>query len=108
MDGIRALDLWDLVVEVLHASLTQPSIHGNRCWVTLEEIKLIHHCWIWRKFRKCGVGTFYHFGSSACLHSIIQSGLIAEGKETKEGRQTVFFTAVDLMTDFQEKKNTTT
>ena len=37
----------------------------------------------------------FHVGSSHDLHSTIQSGLIAEGKDAKQGRQTVFFTAVD-------------
>ena len=40
---------------------------------------------------------------SDCSHhdckSIIKSGLIAEAKDTKEGRQTVFFTAVDPMSE---------
>ena len=40
-----------------------------------------------------------------CLHSIIQSGLIAGGKDTKEGRQTVFCTAVKPMTDSQEDES---
>ena len=31
--------------------------------------------------------------------------LIAGGKDTKEGRQTVFFTAVDPMTDSQEDES---
>ena len=31
MDGKLALDLWDLVIEVLHSSLNQPSIQGNLC-----------------------------------------------------------------------------
>ena len=33
MDGIPALGLWDLVIEVLHPSLNQPSIsiQGNLC-----------------------------------------------------------------------------
>ena len=31
MDGILALDLWDLVIEVFHSSLHPPSIQGNRC-----------------------------------------------------------------------------
>ena len=31
MDGLPALDLWDLDIEVLHSSLNQPSIQGNRC-----------------------------------------------------------------------------
>ena len=29
MDGLPALDLWDLVVEVLHSSLHQPRTRGN-------------------------------------------------------------------------------
>ena len=29
MDGITALDLWDLVFEVLHSSLNQPRARGN-------------------------------------------------------------------------------
>ena len=37
------------------------------------------------------------------MHSIIFSGLIAGGKDTKEGRQAAFFTAEDLMIDFQEE-----
>ena len=36
-----------------------------------------------------------HLGCSRCTHSILQSGLIAGGKDAKEGRQTVFFTALD-------------
>ena len=39
----------------------------------------------------------YHVGSSHDLRSIIQSGLIAGGKDVKRGRQTVFFTAVNPM-----------
>ena len=31
MDGKPALDLQDLVIEVLHSSLNQLSIHGNLC-----------------------------------------------------------------------------
>ena len=30
MDGIPALDLWDLVLDVLHPSLNQPSVQENR------------------------------------------------------------------------------
>ena len=30
LDGIPALDLWDLVIEVLHSSLNQP-VQGNLC-----------------------------------------------------------------------------
>ena len=31
MDGLRALDLRDLVIEVLHSSLNQPRARGNLC-----------------------------------------------------------------------------
>ena len=44
----------------------------------------------------------FHAGSSLDLHSIIQSGLIGGGKDTIEGRQTVFFTAVNPVIDSQE------
>ena len=36
-----------------------------------------------------------HVGSSHNLHSISLSGLIARGKDGRQGRQTVFFTAVN-------------
>ena len=39
----------------------------------------------------------FHVGSVHDLHSIITSGLIAGGKEGKQGSQTVFLTAVVLM-----------
>ena len=41
----------------------------------------------------------HHVGSSLDPHSIIQSGLIAGRKNTKKGRQAVFFTAVNPMAD---------
>ena len=46
----------------------------------------------WREY-------IYPVGSCLDLHFIIQSGLVAGGKE---GRQAVFFTAVNPMTDSQE------
>ena len=49
----------------------------------------------------------YHVGSSLDPHSIILSGLIAGGKDTKEGRQAVFFTAVNPMTEPQKMNRTT-
>ena len=61
---------------------------------TLEGAKLIHLC------RKDSVKIpdnkieyIYHAGSSHDCHSVIQPGLIAGGKDTKQRRQTVFFTA---------------
>ena len=41
----------------------------------------------------------YHVGSSFTTHSIMQAKLIASGKDTKEGRLTVFFTALDPLSD---------
>ena len=37
----------------------------------------------------------FHVGCSRTMHSIFQAGLIAGGKDAKEGQQTVFFTALD-------------
>ena len=39
----------------------------------------------------------YHIGCAASLHSIINSGLIAGGHNSRRERQTVFFTAVNPM-----------
>ena len=41
----------------------------------------------------------YHVDSSLCMHSVIHSRLIAGRSDTKKGRQTVFFTAVDPVSD---------
>ena len=46
----------------------------------------------------------YHVGCSHDLHSIIQSGLIAGGKDARKGRQTVFFTVVDPMHEHLTKE----
>ena len=45
---------------------------------------MVFHCWI-----------MFNFGQLDDLHFIIQSGLIARRRDANEGRQTVFFTAVD-------------
>ena len=37
----------------------------------------------------------YHVGSFFAVNSILQAGLIAGGRDTEEGRQTVFFTFLD-------------
>ena len=39
----------------------------------------------------------YHIGCAVNLHSITNSGLIAEGQTSSRDRQTVFFTAVNPM-----------
>ena len=44
----------------------------------------------------------FYDGSSLDLHSILQSGLIVGGKDTKEGRQTTFFTAVNSVSELQK------
>ena len=66
---------------------------GNKVDPPLQENVEIPYSWI--KY-------IYHAGASHDCNSIIQSRLIAGGKDTKEGRQTVFFTAVDLMNEPQE------
>ena len=43
-----------------------------------------------------------HVGFSLDRHSIIHSGLTAGGKDTTEGRQTVFFTLVNPVTEPQK------
>ena len=40
--------------------------------------------------------------SSQDCNSVIRSSLIARGKDSKEGRQIVFFTSVDPMSERQE------
>ena len=47
----------------------------------------------------------YHVGSSLDLHSVIHSRLIAGGKDTRQGRQTVFFTAVNPVTGSQQDES---
>ena len=46
----------------------------------------------------------YHVGGSFTMHSITQAGLIAAGKDTKESRQTVRFTALDPWSDELDEK----
>ena len=46
----------------------------------------------------------YHVRCSHDLHSIIQSGLIAGGKDARKVSQTVFFTAVDPMHEHLTKE----
>ena len=38
---------------------------------------------------------FFHWGCSFSIQSILENGLIPGGKESKEGRQTIFFTQLD-------------
>ena len=44
-----------------------------------------------------------HVGSSLTVNSILQAGLITGGKDTKEERQTVFFTPSDPWSDDTEE-----
>ena len=54
------------------------------------------------KFLVGGLIYFYHGSSAYGLKSIIEAGLIAGGKGGKQGRQTVFFTAVDRVNEAQK------
>ena len=58
---------------------------------------LIFHCKITWKILFNWIEYIYHIGSSHDCNSIIKSGLVAGGKDTHEGRQTVFFTAMVLL-----------
>ena len=55
------------------------------------------------KSRVMGFEHNYHIGSSISCSLIFQSGLIATGKNCKPGRETVFFTAVDLVSEPQKR-----
>ena len=68
---------------------------------SLEEIELSYHCRIMCEIVHDWVEYINHVGSSISCSSIIQSGLIAGGKNWKEGRQTVSFTTVDPMNEPQ-------
>ena len=46
----------------------------------------------------------YHVGCSRQTHSITHSGFFAGGKDAKERRQTVFFNALDPMSDEPEEE----
>ena len=58
--------------------------------------------------------SIYHLGQARNQYSIAVSGLVAGGKERKEGRQTIFFTPLDpfnsdaneaeLITDFNKAR----
>ena len=56
------------------------------------------------KLRTSGTSTFITLVLLICMHSTLHSGLTAGGKDTKEERQTFFFTAVDPMSDWQEEE----
>ena len=63
----------------------------------LKEIRWVQHCkttLLPSDFAEC----IYHVGSSHDRHSIIQPGLISGGKDIKKGRQTAFFTVVNINT----------
>ena len=56
----------------------------------------------------------YHVGRARDQYSIAEAGLVAGGKERKEGRQTIFFTPLDpfnsgasepkLITDYKKPR----
>ena len=59
---------------------------------TLQNTKLIYHCRTLFRSRTIGLNVFI----------IIQPGPITGGEDSKEGRQTVFFTAMDPMSEPQK------
>ena len=64
--------------------------------------KLILHCWITWKFRTLGVSTSITLALLMICSSFIQSGLVPGRKDTKEGRQWLFFTGVDPVNEPQQ------
>ena len=71
--------------------------------VTLKDPRLIPNCWTMYQLRANGVSTFTTL-VVPYLCTIIHSRLIAGRKDAKEGRQTVFFTALDSTGDAQEEE----
>ena len=65
---------------------------GSRDDLSLQDNVEIQYNWI---------QNMYHGGSSHYCNSVFQSGLIAGGKDSKEGRQIAFFTAVGPMNEPQ-------
>ena len=77
--------------------------------VILEEPWLILHYWTMWKFLADGASAST---TSVVPDSCVQAGLIAGGKDAKEGRQTVCFAALDPMSkepdeEYQELVETT-
>ena len=90
LDGLSALELWDLIVSVLSVTildlralqghsghnLIDPTLQDN----VLNQRGIFHH--------------IYHIGCAFNLHSIINNGLIPGGQDLSR-RQTVFFLPID-------------
>ena len=68
---------------------------GNKVDPALQDNEDIQYNW---------TEYIYHVGSSHDLHLIPQSGLIAGGKDEREERKTVFFTAVGPMNQRQTEE----
>ena len=78
---------------LLYLRAIQGHSGGNKVDPSEQDNVKIPHNWIHH---------IRHVGSSHDFNSRTRSGLIAGGKDSKEGRQTVFFTAVDLMKEPRE------
>ena len=66
------------------------AIQGHSRGLTINP-ELMEHIPIpynWKEF-------IFHWGCSFSIQSILENGLILDGKESKEGRQTIFFTPLD-------------
>ena len=84
---------WTLTASFSTCVLSK-SLGRKRSWSFIAGYVEIPYNWI---------EYMYHTGSFHHCRSILQQGLIAVGKETKEERQTVFFTAVDPTNEPQDE-----
>ncbi len=77
---------------ILYMRAIQDHSQRNRVDLSLQDNVEIPYNWI---------ENINHAGSSHYCHSVLPSDLIAGGKDSKERRQTVLFTAVDPMNEPQ-------
>ena len=54
-------------------------------------IRLMNYVMVPYRWKQC----IYHVGQARDQYSIAEAGLVAGGKERKEGMQTIFFTPLD-------------
>ena len=62
--------------------------HSGGMIIQPELMDYVLITYLWEKFH-------YHMGRARDQYSIAEAGLVAGGKEGKEGRQTIFFTPLD-------------
>ena len=86
---------WTLTASFSTCVLSKASLGGNKVDPALQDNDDIQFYWTTKN---------YHVVFSHDLHFIDQSGLIAGGKDEREGRKTVFFTAVCPMNQPQTQE----